>query len=807
MYWEGLGLGEGMQPKATRVRLTERPASATLCPPSRQAQRRVSVDERPARSAAAQPAGAERDEDSLQLSPSVTAAPRIGVGAPAGSDRQRLPSEPALAQELARGALVSPAVLAAFRAQAAASAARAAAGAATATQARGGSFRSALSALRQPGASPASAPASNPGGRAPPSPARDRGHSPAGGGAAAAQAARRRAWGSDADLSYTRPAAAPPRPAPRPSLPPTLPALLRFFRPRQAPPGPAAPAPAGDRPPDPPLAALPRRQARAAPSEVAALRSRCTAPATAGARAYPSVLFSSPLPPGLVPTRSVPRGPREGSRPIRAASNPVPPELRGGGLEPRPVPRPAPRPPPPPLRPPPRLPAPLRRRGPRRPPPGLPPGPRPGGAPGPGPPAPAGAPAGAPSRPLSAASVPAARAGPPAPLSPAERAAAAILGADFLLVSAGAGFSADCGLAVYKDIADVPPYRRMGLTYADLCDPKWIQDDPEIFYGFWGSCFNSYLDSKPHEGYAILARWKAALFDGSYSRPRRDSRRARAGSAARRPPSAPAGGSATAAAAASAPGEGAEGRRGAARGTRSDGTSDAFFVYTSNVDSMFPRSGFLQGREVHEIHGSVMEWQCARPCRPDVAWRISPAFRFEVDAGTMRAPAAKKGPPGEPYADYAGGRENHVRCKFCGGAARPNVLMFEDGAWVERDDGPYRRWERRVRRALREDPGRRLVVLEAGCGLRVPTVRRNSERLLRETADRGTTLVRINPDHPAVTGAPPHAFVSLRDSALSALRRLDGYIRALGPGPPEGPAPAGPAAPAPPSAERDAEEE
>lgn len=50
-------------------------------------------------------------------------------------------------------------------------------------------------------------------------------------------------------------------------------------------------------------------------------------------------------------------------------------------------------------------------------------------------------------------------------------------------MSAGAGFSADSGLPVYKDIANVPAYHRMGVTYADLCEPRWIVSDPEVFFG------------------------------------------------------------------------------------------------------------------------------------------------------------------------------------------------------------------------------------------------------------------------------------------------------------------------------------
>jgi hypothetical protein len=70
------------------------------------------------------------------------------------------------------------------------------------------------------------------------------------------------------------------------------------------------------------------------------------------------------------------------------------------------------------------------------------------------------------------------------------KAAREIFWADALVIAAGAGFSADSGLPVYKDIADVAAYHKMGVTYADLCDPAWQRKDAEIFFGFWGSCFN-----------------------------------------------------------------------------------------------------------------------------------------------------------------------------------------------------------------------------------------------------------------------------------------------------------------------------
>ena len=68
------------------------------------------------------------------------------------------------------------------------------------------------------------------------------------------------------------------------------------------------------------------------------------------------------------------------------------------------------------------------------------------------------------------------------------------------MLTTGAGWSADSGLAVYKDIANVPAYHSLGLTYYDLCQPRWLKRQPAIFHGFWGACFNDYRDTPPHAG-------------------------------------------------------------------------------------------------------------------------------------------------------------------------------------------------------------------------------------------------------------------------------------------------------------------
>lgn len=71
---------------------------------------------------------------------------------------------------------------------------------------------------------------------------------------------------------------------------------------------------------------------------------------------------------------------------------------------------------------------------------------------------------------------------------------------NLVLLATGAGFSADSGLAVvrlffskisfekYKDIANVPAYHKLGLTYRDLCVPRWLGTNPELFYGIQCTC-------------------------------------------------------------------------------------------------------------------------------------------------------------------------------------------------------------------------------------------------------------------------------------------------------------------------------
>jgi NAD-dependent SIR2 family protein deacetylase len=134
------------------------------------------------------------------------------------------------------------------------------------------------------------------------------------------------------------------------------------------------------------------------------------------------------------------------------------------------------------------------------------------------------------------------------------KAASAISGASALLVTAGAGMGVDSGLPDFRGNEGFwrayPPYAKLGLSFAELANPRWFRTDPAFAWGFYGHRLNLYRTTVPHGGFAILKRWME---------------------------------------------------------TRSG------FVFTSNVDGQFQRAGFDADR-VHECHGAIDWLQCTRGC-------------------------------------------------------------------------------------------------------------------------------------------------------------------------------------------------
>jgi NAD-dependent SIR2 family protein deacetylase len=163
-------------------------------------------------------------------------------------------------------------------------------------------------------------------------------------------------------------------------------------------------------------------------------------------------------------------------------------------------------------------------------------------------------------------------------------------------------------------------------------------------------------------------------------------------------------------------------------------------VFTSNVDGQFQLAGF-DAQRVVECHGSIHHLQCIAPCGDDI-WPAD-AFAPEVDADACRL---RNAPP---------------TCPHCGGLARPNILMFGDGDWLER-----RSEAQAARQQAWLAKTRRPVVVELGAGTAIPSVRHFSNHIVQQ---HGGRLVRINPREPQVASTLD---VGLTMGALAGLQAI-----------------------------------
>ncbi len=141
-----------------------------------------------------------------------------------------------------------------------------------------------------------------------------------------------------------------------------------------------------------------------------------------------------------------------------------------------------------------------------------------------------------------------------------KQAATAIQNADVLFISAGAGMGVDSGLPDFRGNEGFwqayPLLKEAGLSFMDLANPQWFQDDPSRAWGFYGHRYNLYQKTTPHAGFSILQKW-ATL------------------------------------------------------------TKEDSFVFTSNVDGHFQKAGFATD-SILECHGSINHLQCQRGCTPDI---------------------------------------------------------------------------------------------------------------------------------------------------------------------------------------------
>lgn len=268
------------------------------------------------------------------------------------------------------------------------------------------------------------------------------------------------------------------------------------------------------------------------------------------------------------------------------------------------------------------------------------------------------------------------------------RAVQLIQSADRLIISAGAGMGVDSGLPDFRGVIGFwgafPALASLGKNFQAMANPTLFKTDPELAWGFYGLRLNSYRAVIPHEGFAILRSWASEK-------------------------------------------------------------NDDYFVFTSNVDGQFQKSGFDEKR-MYECHGSIHFLQCVRACRGEY-WSAD-EFTPVVDEKNCLLLNEK------PH------------CPVCGSLARPNIMMFDDTFWL-----PWRSEFQSIRMRDWLELDRKTVVIELGAGTAIPTVRAFSERLTRKNQ---ASLIRINTTEAKVGREQD---VGIEAGALDALRAIDALLK------------------------------
>jgi NAD-dependent SIR2 family protein deacetylase len=132
--------------------------------------------------------------------------------------------------------------------------------------------------------------------------------------------------------------------------------------------------------------------------------------------------------------------------------------------------------------------------------------------------------------------------------------------ADAVMINAGAGMGVDSGLPDFRGNQGFwnayPPIAERGISFFEMANPRWFDDDPELAWAFYGHRLNLYRKTEPHRGYKRLLEIAGSKPGG-------------------------------------------------------------YFVFTSNVDGQFQKAGYAEERIV-ECHGSIHHFQCTGPCGSDI---------------------------------------------------------------------------------------------------------------------------------------------------------------------------------------------
>jgi NAD-dependent SIR2 family protein deacetylase len=157
------------------------------------------------------------------------------------------------------------------------------------------------------------------------------------------------------------------------------------------------------------------------------------------------------------------------------------------------------------------------------------------------------------------------------------RARAEVAAADAVLITAGAGIGVDSGLPDFRGDEGFwkayPPIRKLGLSFAEMANPRWFEKDPRLAWAFYGHRLRLYRETQPHAGFTKLLEL-------------------------------------------------------------ADSKEGGGFVFTSNVDGQFQKAGFPE-EQIMECHGSIHHLQCSKNCS-EAIWPAA-GIDIDVDEARFQA--------------------------------------------------------------------------------------------------------------------------------------------------------------------------
>ncbi len=302
-----------------------------------------------------------------------------------------------------------------------------------------------------------------------------------------------------------------------------------------------------------------------------------------------------------------------------------------------------------------------------------------------------------------------------------------------LLITCGAGFSADSGLATYENMPDI---------YKDLCNPLRLVDTLNAFQQFWLDFAKQYNEIVPHRGYGILASWC---------------------------------------------GEG--------RLKNLSASTKPWWIYSSNVDGHFDNFECFQNT-ICEIHGRATVFRCANQIGfSDGIRRDGDSWDKWNDACSDYLSNEKCNNEKIDISEI--NQEIPLLCPQSKIPMRPNVLMFHDTDKNVLNDIAHKRqlyqeWEANVEdKVINED--QHLVILELGAGQNVTAIRDESEEVFHDVLHRlkekidskgSVTLIRINPKDSCFRRKPDlnypgESIISINEKAQHALLMIDQILSNL----------------------------